>query len=79
MKDKGCPFWNKECTKSDAIIRAEVLDEIWRFCISLGVEDHKEIVGAPDDKFFALKLLKKIAEMRYDTIQQIEKEDMNVR
>jgi hypothetical protein len=44
--------------------RQNVLDELWDFCLKNGAVEHGNLVGLPQDTFFPLKLVKKIAEMR---------------
>ena len=52
-----------------------VLDDLWKFCLINGAEEHGDLIGAPNDPFFTLKLLKKIAEMRYNFRQQTGTEE----
>ena len=47
-------------------IREKVLDDLWKFCLINGAEEHGDLIGLPKDPFFPLKLVKKIAEMRYE-------------
>ena len=43
----------------------DVIEDIWKFCLINGAEEHGDLIGAPSkDAFFTLKLLKKIAEAR---------------
>jgi hypothetical protein len=44
--------------------RQKVLDELWEFCLMNGTKESDNLVGTPNDPFFPLKLIKKIAEMR---------------
>jgi hypothetical protein len=44
--------------------RKKVLDELWEFCLKNGAVEHGNLVELPQDTFFPLKLVKKIAEMR---------------
>jgi hypothetical protein len=49
--------------------REKVLAELWKFCLINGAEEHGDIIGLPKDPFFPLKLIKKIAEMRYSEME----------
>ena len=53
--------------------RVKVLEELWKFCLINGAEEHGDLIGLPKDPFFPLKLIKKIAEMRYVSIRQKER------
>ena len=46
--------------------RDKVLGDLWKFCLINGAEEHGDLIGLPKDPFFPLKLVKKIAEMRYE-------------
>jgi len=43
--------------------------ELWEWCLINGAEQHGDIIGLPKDPFFPLKLIKKIAEMHYESLR----------
>lgn len=44
-----------------------VLKELWGFCLINGAEQHGDLLALPKDPFFPLKLIKKIAEMYFES------------
>lgn len=66
--DDGCR-WKMQVVEEQppapAVDALQVLDDIWKFCLINGAEEHGDLIGAPSkDGFFTLKLLKKLAETR---------------
>jgi len=50
--------------------RERVLEDLWKFCLINGAEEHGDLIGYPSgDSFFTLKLLKRIAEMRAESLR----------
>ena len=45
------------------------IEELYTFCLKNGAERHGDLIGLPNDAFFPLKLIKKIAEMYVESLR----------
>jgi hypothetical protein len=55
-----------------AIARTATLaayEELWKFCLTNGCTEHGDLLGLSNDPFFPLKLVKHIAEKRYESLR----------
>lgn len=44
--------------------------ELWDWCLKNGAVQHGDLIGLPADPFFPLKLIKKIAEMHFESSKE---------
>ena len=50
-------------------------EDLWKFCLINGAEQHGDIIGLPKDPLFPLKLIKRIAEKRYESLRTTAQEE----